>query len=178
MRQRRRRSIDRLKILAKKVNKIPTKIYIAVNGTCTAGPDDNLFSILEEIALEKREREFSEKLNRPVSGGSTVLWVRNHEGVYMIDSGDADDRGILEKSLAKITDEEGIHARHSVKRIYHSHMHPDHIGNNDAFPYANWMAVHRDLMYLEGFGVVKLKRQEANRIPYVDDSIEVKMVSV
>ena len=39
-------------------------------------------------------------------------------------------------------------------------------------------AVHRDLMYLEGFSVVKLRRQEANRIPYVDDSIEVKMVSV
>src|SRR3989344_5315653 len=146
--------------------KMPTKIYIAVNGTCTAGPDDNLFSILEDRALKKRKREFSEKLKRPVSGGSPVLWVRNPEGAYMIDSGDADDRGILEKSLAAITKEENIHARHSVGRIYHSHMHPDHIGNNDAFPYANWMADSKDPMLEIALGPREYKEYENLRFLY------------
>lgn len=148
------------------MGKMPTKIYIAVNGTCTAGPDDNLFSIFEEIALEKREREFSKKLNRPVSGGSTVLWVRNPEGVYMIDSGDVDDRSILEKSLAEISKEENISARHSVGRIYHSHLHPDHIGNNDAFPYANWMADARDPMLEVALGKREYEQFDQLRFLY------------
>ncbi|MBD3313839.1 hypothetical protein GF345_05335 [Candidatus Woesearchaeota archaeon] len=38
-------------------------------------------------------------------------------------------------------------------------------------------AVYRDLKYLEGFSVVKLRREEANKIPYVDEDINIRMVS-
>lgn len=39
-------------------------------------------------------------------------------------------------------------------------------------------AVHRDLRYLKGFGLVKLKEEDTGRVPYVGESIEVKMVSI
>ena len=66
-----------------------TKLYIAINGTCTAGPDQNLYEMLAEFQAETREREFSEKLNRTVSGGGTALWVRNDlDEIYMLDTGD------------------------------------------------------------------------------------------
>ena len=126
---------------------MPTKIYIAVNGTCTAGPDDNLMDIIKDIGLGKRKREFSEKLGRDVSGGSTVLWIKSPSGIYMIDTGDYDDRSILEKSLEKIAKEESkknIDAKKSVERIYHSHAHLDHVGNNDLFMGAKWMIDGRD----------------------------------
>ncbi len=38
-------------------------------------------------------------------------------------------------------------------------------------------AVHRDLKYLEGFSIVKLKRREANKVPYVEGNIDVRMLS-
>lgn len=39
-------------------------------------------------------------------------------------------------------------------------------------------AVHRDLRYLEGFGVVKLAMEDARKVPYVDEDINVKIASV
>lgn len=39
-------------------------------------------------------------------------------------------------------------------------------------------AVHRDLKYLEGFYVVKMRRNEANKVPYIDENINVRMISV
>lgn len=37
-------------------------------------------------------------------------------------------------------------------------------------------AVHRDLRYLEG--IVRFRREERRRVPYIDESIEMKMVRV
>jgi glyoxylase-like metal-dependent hydrolase (beta-lactamase superfamily II) len=116
-----------------------TKVHIAVQGTCTAGPDDNLYTMLDEIAAGTRQREFSKKLNRPVTGGGTAVWVRSPQGVYMIDTGDYNDRGILEKSLDEIEKQEKVGPVKAVKSIYHSHAHLDHNGNNDMFPHSYWM---------------------------------------
>lgn len=128
-------------------NKMTTKIYIAVEGTCTTGPDENLFQILREIGEGKRKREFSDKLSRNITGGGTVLWVRSDKSrIYMIDTGDYDDRNTLERSLDLIEKEEKIHPRTSVTSIYHTHSHLDHIGNNDLFPYSNWMVDQNDAL--------------------------------
>ena len=35
-------------------------------------------------------------------------------------------------------------------------------------------AVHRDIRYLDRF--VKLKREEANKVPYVDEGINIEMI--
>lgn len=37
-------------------------------------------------------------------------------------------------------------------------------------------AVHRDLRYLEG--IVKFRKKERRRVPYIDESIEMRMVKV
>ncbi|MFO8016182.1 MAG: hypothetical protein R6U32_03695 [Candidatus Woesearchaeota archaeon] len=37
--------------------------------------------------------------------------------------------------------------------------------------------VHRDAKYLEGFSLVKLKREEANKVPYVDEDINIRILS-
>lgn len=124
-----------------------TKLYIAINGTCTAGPDQNLFQMLSELASGGRQREFSEKLNRSVTGGGTALWVRSPSGIYMIDTGDYDDRKTLENSLAKIESMENTDPIKAVKAVYSSHAHGDHSGNNDLFPHATWMADNSDCLY-------------------------------
>lgn len=121
-----------------------TKIYIPVQGTCTAGPDDNLFNIVKEIGEGKRGREFSKKLNRDVTGGGTVLWIKSDSGIYMIDTGDIDDREVLQNSLEKIEKEERVDPIKSVKSIYHPHSHLDHNANNDLFPNAYWMVDEKD----------------------------------
>lgn len=37
-------------------------------------------------------------------------------------------------------------------------------------------AVHRDLTYLQGFSVVKVRKNDACRVPYLDGNIEMRMV--
>ncbi|PIN87341.1 hypothetical protein COV19_00470 [Candidatus Woesearchaeota archaeon CG10_big_fil_rev_8_21_14_0_10_44_13] len=120
------------------------RIYIAVQGTCTAGPDENIMQILTDIEEGRRKREFSQKLGREVTGGGTVLWVRSSHGIYMIDSGDFADREILGKSLETIAREERCNPVKYVRSIYHGHSHPDHNGNNDMFRNSYWMADEND----------------------------------
>lgn len=114
-----------------------TKVYVAVNGTCSAGPDENLYQVLGEFASGKREREFIEKLDRNSSGGGTVLWVKSPNGIYTLDTGDIDDRPILEKSLDMIEKDEKVDPTKAV--IYHTHSHLDHNANNDLFMGSYWM---------------------------------------
>ena len=121
-----------------------TKLYIAVQGTCTAGPDDNLIEMLNKIAAGEMPRGYSEELGREVSGGSTTLWVRSPSGVYMLDSGDFADRQVLEKSLEFIAEQEKVDSRASVSHIYHTHTHPDHVANNDLFMDSKWIVDYAD----------------------------------
>lgn len=121
-----------------------TKIYVAVNGTCTAGPDDDLFDLLDKMALGERKREFSKTLNRQVTGGGTSLWVRSDSGIYVLDTGDEADRGLLEESLSKIAKEEKIDPAKSVRSVYNTHSHPDHNANHDLFKNAYWMVEQKD----------------------------------
>ncbi|MBW2982299.1 MBL fold metallo-hydrolase [Candidatus Woesearchaeota archaeon] len=135
------------------MKKEPTKIYILVNGTCTAGPDENLFEKLGRIGAGEIERPYSEKLGRKVTGGGTALWVKSPGGIYMIDSGDFDDRKILQKSLEKIAEQEGVDPIKSVRSIYSSHAHGDHSGNHELFPEARWMIDAKDPLFDVIYGV-------------------------
>jgi glyoxylase-like metal-dependent hydrolase (beta-lactamase superfamily II) len=122
-----------------------TIVNIAVEGTCTAGPDDNLLELLEQISRGERERARDPDLMRNVSGGATTLWVKSPEGIYVIDSGDHDDRGVLETSLGELQAEEHVpDARKAVQAVYPTHLHPDHIGNNDLFKGAKWYVIEGD----------------------------------
>ena len=38
-------------------------------------------------------------------------------------------------------------------------------------------AVHRDVKYLEGFGLIKIKKRERERIPFMDERIEMPVLS-
>ncbi|MBW2977812.1 hypothetical protein KY331_03125 [Candidatus Woesearchaeota archaeon] len=130
-----------------------TKLYIAVNGTCTADPDEHLFEKLGKISAGEVERPYADKLKRTVSGGGTVLWVKTPSNIFMLDSGDHDDKGILLRSLDVIAKEENLDPQNSVYAVYSSHAHGDHNGNHDLFPDAYWMIDAKDELFDVIYGV-------------------------
>ena len=152
------------------MKKQPTIVYIAVNGTCTADPDENLFEKLAGINAGE-PRPYSKKLDRNVSGGGTALWVKSPGGIYMIDSGDHDDIDILRKSLVEIARAEKVDPTKAVRAIYSSHAHGDHSGNHFLFPDAYWMIDAKDALFdvIYGKDVKDAGKWQGHRKAFIDN---------
>ncbi len=123
-----------------------TKVYVAVEGTCTAGPDENLFEILQNIDKGTAVRKYSERLQRRVTGGAASLYVVSADGNYVIDSGDEFDREILLKSLEDIARLEKIDPVKRAGLVLVTHNHPDHNANHDIFKNSVWIAEKDDAL--------------------------------